>query len=95
MVIIVICLLTENKSISYKSIIKMSIFQFSFENFDTVESVEKSFKWNLYDFSFICIAIDKSNIVNFHKYLMVKNNIKLCFGLLNKCLLYYLVLVNV
>ena len=88
-------MLTGNKSISYKSIIKMSIFQFSFETFDTVESVEKSFKGNVYDFSVSCLAIDKSNIVNIHKYLMIKNNIKLCFGLLNKCLLYYLVLVNI
>lgn len=70
----------------------MSIFQFSFETFDTVESVEKSFKGNVY---VNCLAIDKSNIVNIHKYLMIKNNIKLCFGLLNKCLLYYLVLVNI
>ena len=73
----------------------MSIFQFSFETIDTVESVEKSFKGNVYDFSVSCLAIDKSNIVNIHKYLMIKNNIKLCFGLLNKCLLYYLVLVNI
>ena len=34
-------------------------------------------------------SIDKSDILNIHKYLMTKDNIKQCSALLNKCLLYY------
>ena len=32
-------------------------------------------KGNVYDFSVDYSAIDKSNILNIHKYLMIKNNI--------------------
>ena len=35
-----------------------------------------SLKGNVYDFSVDYDAIDKSNIINIHKYLMVKNNIE-------------------
>ena len=48
----------------------------------------------MYDFSIEYSAIDKSDILNIHKYLMVKNNIKQCLGLLNKYLLYYWVLAT-
>ena len=55
----------------------MSTFQFylgSISNtFDVSEEV--SFK-NVYDFWVNYNAIDKSNILNTHKYLMVKNNRK-------------------
>ena len=34
-------------------------------------------------------SIDKSDILNIHKYFMSKNNIKYCLALLNKCLLWY------
>ena len=40
------------------------------------ESKEVSFKWNVYDLSVNYGSIDKSDILNIHKYLMVKNNIK-------------------
>ena len=44
--------------------------------FGTTESREISLKGSMYDFSFDYNAIDKSNILNIHKYLMVKNNMK-------------------
>ena len=44
---------------------------------------------NLFDFSVDYNSIDKSDILNIHKYLMIYNNIKLCSVLSNKCLLYY------
>ena len=37
---------------------------------------EVSLKWNVYDFSVHCNDIDKYDILNILKYLMVKNNIK-------------------
>ena len=42
----------------------------------------------MYDFSVDYDDVDKSDILNIHKYLMAKNNIK-CLGLINKCLLDY------
>ena len=44
--------------------------------FTNVEPEDSSFKRNAYDFSANYDAIDKSDISNIHKYLMVKNNIK-------------------
>ena len=43
--------------------------------FDHVDSKEVFFKGNVYDFSVDNSAIDESNILSIHKYLMVKNNI--------------------
>ena len=43
--------------------------------FDSNDLNEISFKGNVYDFSVDYSAIDKSNILNIHKYLMIKNNI--------------------
>ena len=40
------------------------------------KSREASLKWNIYDFSIDYNAINKSDILNIHKYLMVKDNIK-------------------
>ena len=81
---------------SLKKIIKMSIpnqfcLRSVFKKFDMVEEV--SVKGNVYDFSVDYDANDKSDILNIHMYLMVNNSIKLCSGLLNKCLMHYLVLV--
>ena len=39
-------------------------------------------------------AIDKSDILSIHNYLMVETNIKYCSGLFNKCFLHYWVLVD-
>ena len=60
--LIVICLLMEKKSVNLKLTIK-SIFKVSFNE-------------NVYDFSVDYNSIDKSDILNIHKYLMTKNNIK-------------------
>ena len=43
--------------------------------FDYVDSEEVSLKRNLCDFSVDYDAIDKSNILNIHKYLMNKNHL--------------------
>ena len=44
--------------------------------FDHVDAEEVSLKGNVYDLSVDYNAIDKSDILNIHKHLMVKNNIK-------------------
>ena len=43
---------------------------------DDFDSKEVSFKENAYEFSVDYDAIDKSNILNIHQYLMIKNSIK-------------------
>ena len=43
----------------------------------------------VYNFSVDYNIIDTSNIINIHKYLMKKHDIKSCLELLKKCLLYY------
>ena len=48
----------------------------------------------VYDFSVDYDSIDVNDILNIHKYLLVKNNIKWCSGLLNKYLVHYWVLVG-
>ena len=47
------------------------------------------FKKNLYDFSVVYEIIVKSDVLNIHQYLMVKNNIKYCLALLRKRFLHY------
>ena len=44
--------------------------------FSATEAREVSLKGNVYDFSVDYSSIDKSDILNIHKYLMTKNNIK-------------------
>ena len=44
--------------------------------FGVIESREVYLKGNVFNFSVDYNAIDKSDILNIHKYLMVKNNIK-------------------
>ena len=63
------------------------------DGFSATESREVSLNGNVYDFSVDYNSIDKSDILNIHKNLMSKNNIKQCSTLLRKCLLYYRVLV--
>ena len=88
--------INRKKSISLKQIIKMSTFHPYFvweaclKKFD---AEEVSLKGNMYDFSVDYNVINKSDILNIRKYLMVKNNIK-CFVILNKFLLHYWVLVD-
>ena len=43
--------------------------------FSYVEAEDVSLKGNLYDFSVYYEAIDKSDILNIHKYLMNKNGV--------------------
>ena len=62
--------------------------------FGAAESREATLKGNVYNFSVDYIAIDKSDILNIYKYLMVKNSMKYSLGLLYKCLLDYCVLAN-
>ena len=56
------------------------ITQFCFgsisNGFTTIEYREVYLKGNVYDFSVDCNSIDKSDVLNIHKYLMAKNNMK-------------------
>ena len=70
--LIVTGLLMENKSIRSKLVMKMLTFQC---NFNGIDSREVSLNWNVYGFSVDYNAIDKCDILNIHKYLMVENNI--------------------
>ena len=47
-----------------------------FDRFSAIESREVSLNGNVYDFSVDYSSIDKSDILNIHKYLITKNNIK-------------------
>ena len=82
MLTIVICLLMEKKPLHLKSTIKMLTLptQFCLESisngFSNTESKEISLNGNVYDFSVDGNFIDKSDILNIHKYLMNKNKIK-------------------
>ena len=53
--------------------------------FSATESREISLNGNVYDFSVNYNSIDKSNILNIHQCLMIKNNIRQCLV----CLLHY------
>ena len=44
--------------------------------FDCIGSEKVSLKKNVYDFSVDYDTIDKSDILNIYKYLMIKNNVK-------------------
>ena len=46
------------------------------DRFSVTESREVSLNRNVYDFSVDYNSIDKSDILNIHKYLMTKNDIK-------------------
>ena len=50
--------------------------QFCLESIIKVKSEEVSLKANFYDFSVSYSAMDKSDIINIHNYLMVKKNLK-------------------
>ena len=71
----------EKKYLNLKPTVKMLIFQLNFVweviLMDLVLlSLEISLNGNVYDFSIDNNPIDKSDILNIHKYLMTKNNIK-------------------
>ena len=67
-----IFLLMGKKYLNLKPIIKMLTFQLNCVS-------------EVCEFSVDCKSIDKSGIMNIHKYLMTKNNIKQCLA----CLLNY------
>ena len=69
----------KKKSISLKLIIKkhptkICIVSIS-SKFSTIVSTEVLLEGNKYDFSVDYNAIDKSDILSIHRYLMAKNNI--------------------
>ena len=51
------------------------------DEFHATKSREVSLGGNVYNISVDCNAIDKSDILNIHQYLMVKDNIKYCWDL--------------
>ena len=63
----------DNKNVKFQT-------QFCVENISNgisaTEYTEISLNGNVYDFSVDYNSIDKSDILNSHKYLMTKNNIK-------------------
>ena len=82
MLIMVICFLMEKKVFKFKADNKNVNFSTQFclgsisNGFSNTESREVSLNENVYDFSFDYNSIDKSDILNFHKYLMTKNNME-------------------
>ena len=74
----------NNKSVNFPS--RFCLERIS-NKFDYVESEKIYLKANVYDSSFDYDAIYKYDISNIHKYLMIKNNIKECSGLLSKLIL--------
>ena len=70
----------KKKYLSLKPAIKMLIFQLNFVSgaylIDLTKPREVSLKENVYHFSVDYNSIDKLDILNTHKYLIVKNKIK-------------------
>ena len=90
-IIIVVFLLLEKK-IKFKADNKNVNFPTQFRLgsisnwFSATESRELSLKRNVHDYSLDCSTINKSEILNIHNYLMVKNNIFKMFGLIKQVL---------
>ena len=82
----------EKKFINLKLVIKMLTFHLNFSlgsgsnKFDYVDSEELSFERNVYDVSVDYGSIEKSDILNIHKYLMIKISIEM-FGIIKKMLI--------
>ena len=72
----------EKKYLRLKLTLTMLTFRLNFclgsisNGFSGTESREVSLNGNVYDFSVDWNSIDKSDILNIHKYLITKNNIK-------------------
>ena len=72
----------EKKIFKFKTANKNVNFPIQFclggisNGFSNTESRKVSLNGNVYDFSVDSNSIDKSGILNIHKYLMTKNNIK-------------------
>ena len=81
MVMIVVSLLIEKKyklKVDNKNVdFPIQFFLGSIYNkFGAINSREVSSEENVYNFPVDCNAINKSDILNIHKYLMIKNNKK-------------------
>ena len=79
MLIIVICFLMENKSLSLTPTKKMLTFRLNFvleAYLMYTDYREASLNRNVYDFSSDYSSIDQSDILNIHNYSVMKNNIK-------------------
>ena len=80
----------DNKNVNFSTQFFLgSIFNW----FNATDPREVFLNRNQYDFSVDYNSINKSNMLNNHEYFITKNNIKKHSVLLNKCLLYYWVLV--
>ena len=77
---------TDNKHVNFSNLFCLGSIS---SGFSATESTKVCLNGNVYDFSIDYNSTDKSGILNIHKCLMTKNNIKLCSALLNKCLLHY------
>ena len=64
----------SNKNVNFPSQYCLGSISNKFES-EEVESEDVSFIGNLYDFSVDYDVIDKCNISNIHKYLMIENSI--------------------
>ena len=79
------CLKTDNKNVNFPTQFCLASIS---NGFSATESREVSLNGNVYDFSLDYNSIDYSDILNIHKYLMIKNNIRIiCSAFLKKCLL--------
>ena len=82
MLIIVICLLMKKKSFEFKANTKNVNFPTQYclgsisKGFSNTEFRNISWNWKAYDFSVNYNSIDKSDIINIHRYLITKNDIK-------------------
>ena len=72
----------DNKNVNFPTRFRLGIIS---DGVGATESREVSLNGNVYDFSVDYNSVDKSDILNIHKNLMTKNNIKL----FSYCLLYY------
>ena len=63
----------DNKNVNFRTQFCLGSIS---NGFNTTESREVSLNGNVYDFLVDYNSIDKSDILNIHKYLMRKNNIK-------------------
>ena len=76
----------ENKYLNFPTQLCLGIMS---TEFSATESREISLNRKVYGFLVDYNSVGKSVILNIHKYLINKNNIKRCSPLLNKCLFYY------
>ena len=63
----------DNKNVNFPTQLCLESIS---NGFSATESREVSLDRNVYDFSFDYNSIDKFDMLNIHKYLMTKNNIK-------------------